>query len=40
VPGDFYETNGSKFVRFSLTATDEKISEGALRLGNTLGLKG
>ena len=39
VPGEFYEGEGSKFVRFSLTATDENISEGASRLRNALGLK-
>ena len=39
VPGEFYEKD-SKFVRFSLTATDEKISEGANRLRDALGLKG
>ncbi|NBT47206.1 MAG: succinyldiaminopimelate transaminase [Actinobacteria bacterium] len=38
VPGEFYETAGSKFVRFSITASDEKILEGASRLGNALGL--
>ncbi|NDC49068.1 MAG: succinyldiaminopimelate transaminase [Micrococcales bacterium] len=37
VPGEFYETAGSKFVRFSITATDEKIAEGAARLGDALG---
>jgi succinyldiaminopimelate transaminase len=40
VPGEFYETSGSKFVRFSITATDEKIQEGAARLTNALGFKG
>lgn len=38
VPGEFYEAGGSKYVRFSITATDEKISEGAARLTNALGL--
>jgi len=38
VPGEFYDANGSKFVRFSLTATDNDISEGAARLANALGL--
>jgi succinyldiaminopimelate transaminase len=38
VPGEFYEAGGSKYVRFSITATDEKISEGAARLSNALGL--
>ncbi|NBS86355.1 MAG: succinyldiaminopimelate transaminase, partial [Micrococcales bacterium] len=39
VPGEFYDANGSQFVRFSLTATDEDIAEGAARLTNALGLK-
>jgi aspartate/methionine/tyrosine aminotransferase len=39
VPGDFYDANGSQFVRFSLTATDKDIAEGAARLTNALGLK-
>jgi len=38
VPGEFYEAGGSKYVRFSITATDENISEGAARLTNALGL--
>jgi aspartate/methionine/tyrosine aminotransferase len=38
VPGEFYEAGGSQYVRFSITATDEKISEGAARLTNALGL--
>jgi succinyldiaminopimelate transaminase len=38
VPGEFYEAGGSKYVRFSITATDEKIAEGAARLTNALGL--
>lgn len=38
VPGEFYEAEGSQYVRFSITATDEKISEGAARLTNALGL--
>ena len=38
VPGEFYEAGGSQYVRFSITATDEKISEGAARLSNALGL--
>jgi len=38
VPGEFYEAGGSKYVRFSITATDEKITEGAARLTNALGL--
>ena len=39
VPGEFYEGVGSEFVRFSITATDDKIFEGASRLSNALGLK-
>jgi len=38
VPGEFYDANGSQFVRFSLTATDNDIAEGAARLTNALGL--
>jgi succinyldiaminopimelate transaminase len=38
VPGEFYDSNGSQFVRFSLTATDKDIAEGAARLANALGL--
>jgi len=38
VPGEFYEASGSKYVRFSITATDAKIAEGAARLTNALGL--
>ena len=38
VPGEFYEAGGSKYVRFSITATDAKIAEGAARLRNALGL--
>lgn len=38
VPGEFYEAGGSKYVRFSITATDDKIAEGARRLRNALGL--
>jgi succinyldiaminopimelate transaminase len=38
VPGEFYEAQGSKYVRFSITATDAKIAEGAARLSNALGL--
>jgi succinyldiaminopimelate transaminase len=34
-PGSFYEESGSKFVRFALTATDERIAEGARRLEAT-----
>jgi len=38
VPGEFYQAQGSKYVRFSITALDEKIAEGAARLTNALGL--
>jgi len=38
VPGEFYQSQGSLYVRFSITATDEKIIEGAARLTNALGL--
>ena len=38
VPGEFYESQGSKYVRFSITASDEKVAEGAARLTNALGL--
>ena len=38
VPGEFYQAQGSQYVRFSITATDEKIIEGAARLTNALGL--
>ena len=38
VPGEFYEAGGSEYVRFSITATDAKISEGATRLRNAIGL--
>ena len=37
VPGDFYVSGGSKFVRFSITATDSDIAEGASRLRNAIG---
>lgn len=39
VPGEFYEQSGSEFVRFSITATDDKIAEGAKRLSNAIKLK-
>ncbi|MEI8231655.1 MAG: succinyldiaminopimelate transaminase [Actinomycetes bacterium] len=39
VPGEFYQAGGSKYVRFSITATDKDITEGAARLTNALGLK-
>jgi aspartate/methionine/tyrosine aminotransferase len=38
VPGEFYQAQGSKHVRFSITASDEKVAEGAARLTNALGL--
>ncbi len=37
VPGEFYVGSRSKFVRFSITATDSDIAEGALRLRNAIG---
>lgn len=37
VPGEFYEANGSQYVRFSITATDDKIAEGARRLQDAIG---
>ncbi|MBJ7280384.1 MAG: aminotransferase class I/II-fold pyridoxal phosphate-dependent enzyme, partial [Rhodoluna sp.] len=39
VPGEFYQEGGSNYVRFSITATDKDITEGAARLTNALGLK-
>ena len=38
VPGSFYQENGSQYVRFSITATDEQIAEGARRLRDAIGL--
>lgn len=38
VPGEFYEGSSSKHVRFSITATDDKIAEGAQRLANAIKL--
>ena len=38
VPGTFYGETSDKFVRFSITATDEKIAEGARRLRDAIGL--
>jgi succinyldiaminopimelate transaminase len=38
VPGEFYQAQGSNYVRFSITASDEKVAEGAARLTNALGL--
>jgi succinyldiaminopimelate transaminase len=37
-PGSLYGAAAQKFVRFSLTATDERISEGARRLHDAIGL--
>ena len=37
VPGAFYVLGESKFVRFSLTATDADISEGSRRLRDAIG---
>ena len=37
VPGSFYGEHATKHVRFSLTATDNDISQAALRLQNGLG---
>ncbi len=38
VPGIFYGESSNQHVRFSITATDDKISEGALRLRDAIGL--
>lgn len=38
VPGEFYTLGTSQFVRFSITATDEAIAEGAKRLREALNL--
>lgn len=37
VPGTFYGDSNDKFVRFSITATDAKIAEGARRLRDAIG---
>jgi succinyldiaminopimelate transaminase len=37
VPGEFYGEAGKKFVRFSITATDDEIQRAAERLSNALG---
>lgn len=37
VPGTFYGESNSQFVRFSITATDDKIAEGARRLRDAIG---
>ena len=38
-PGTLYEQGASEFVRFALTASDERIAEGANRLRNAIGLE-
>lgn len=38
VPGVFYGESSTKYVRFSLTATDAQIAEAARRLRNAIGL--
>jgi len=38
VPGTFYGEHSTQFVRFSITATDDKIAEGARRLRDAIGL--
>lgn len=38
VPGEFYEAGGSEYVRFSITASDDKIDEAANRLSNAIKL--
>jgi aspartate/methionine/tyrosine aminotransferase len=37
VPGEFYGEAGRKYVRFSITATDDEIQRAAERLLNALG---
>ncbi|MEY4985997.1 MAG: hypothetical protein RLZZ359_883 [Actinomycetota bacterium] len=37
VPGTFYGPSNDKYVRFSITATDDKIAEGARRLRDAIG---
>jgi aspartate/methionine/tyrosine aminotransferase len=37
VPGAFYVLGESQYVRFSITATDTDIAEGASRLRNAIG---
>ena len=39
VPGSFYGDPASKYVRFSITATDADIAEGSARLRDAIGLK-
>ena len=38
VPGTFYGEHSTRHVRFSLTATDDKIAEAARRLRDAIGL--
>jgi aspartate/methionine/tyrosine aminotransferase len=38
VPGTFYGDSSHEYVRFSITATDDKIAEGARRLRDAIGL--
>jgi succinyldiaminopimelate transaminase len=39
VPGTFYGEHSTNYVRFSITATDDKIAEGARRLRDAIGLR-
>jgi succinyldiaminopimelate transaminase len=39
VPGTFYGEHSTEYVRFSITATDDKIAEGARRLRDAIGLR-
>ena len=39
VPGTFYGEHSTQHVRFSLTATDDKIAEAARRLRDAIGLR-
>jgi succinyldiaminopimelate transaminase len=39
VPGSFYGEHGTQHVRFSITASDAAIAEGARRLTHAVGLK-
>jgi aspartate/methionine/tyrosine aminotransferase len=38
VPGSFYGEHSTQHVRFSITATDDKVAEAARRLRNAIGL--
>ena len=38
VPGEFYTLGSSRYVRFSITATDSAIAEGAKRLREAINL--